>query len=759
MNEPLSRRTYDAMSDAGGAGSREARYPTPGRIFVMVFYVGVGLWYLYWRPGTFNHDALSFSLLLYGAEVFGFVTALLHLVMTWRITERVPPAPMAGLTVDVFIPTINESVDIVRRTAIAAMNISYPHQTWLLDDGARPEMKQLAESLGCRYLARTTNIDAKAGNLNHALAHSKAEFVAVFDADHAPRRDFLERTLGFFTDERVAFVQTPQDFFNLDSFQHRRTTPAAIWTEQSLFFKVIQQGKDFWNASFFCGSCGIIRRSSLDAIGGFATGTVTEDLHTSIRLHKRGFRSIYYAEPLAAGLAPDNAVPYLRQRVRWGQGAMQVWRKEGILTARGLTLGQRLCYLASVLTYFDGWQKLVFYFSPVVVLVTGVMPVAALDREFFLHFAPYYLLTFLVFEEVARGYGRTFLLAQYNLARFFAFIWATFGLFRRKLTFWVTDKGPANRSRVALYMAPQYAVLALNALAIPLGIAFHFSYGYLPGSGLAANIAWAAVNCILALLLLKFTLKRATDSRADYRFPVPLPALIKVPGRPACYATVDDVSSSGCRLHGKFPADLREDSELQGELHLPHGVLPFAAVVRGVVTGTSGGKFYVKALCCRFAEAAMPGARVELERFLYGSHLQWAINQLRDKATTPLSALRLRAAPTKVSETYWAPALIDTPSDDAPSQLALVSCRDFGMYGRSLLTFKPLPLDCAIIGLSFTRAGQTLISAKVVIDERFDTPTGPVYVYGIASLIREPQWIRQNISAIHETEALAPLAA
>jgi hypothetical protein len=187
--------------------------------------------------------------------------------------------------------------------------------------------------------------------------------------------------------------------------------------------------------------------------------------------------------------------------------------------------------------------------------------------------------------------------------------------------------------------------------------------------------------------------------------------------------------------------------------------LSVAAVVRGTVTGVSVGKTYVKALCCQFEAAAMPDARVELERFLYGSHLQWAINQLRDKATTPLSALRLRTATKMPNDTYWAPALIDTQNADAPSQLALVSCRDFGMYGRTLLTFKPLPLECAIIGLSFTRAGQTLISAKIVIDERFDTPTGPVYVYGIASLIREQQWIRQNISAIHETEALAPLAA
>jgi hypothetical protein len=103
--------------------------------------------------------------------------------------------------------------------------------------------------------------------------------------------------------------------------------------------------------------------------------------------------------------------------------------------------------------------------------------------------------------------------------------------------------------------------------------------------------------------------------------------------------------------------------------------------------------------------------------------------------------------------------LIDAQSDDVPSQLALLSCRSFATHGRALLTFKPLPLDCAIIGLSFTRTGQTLVSAKIVGHERLDTPTGPIYVYGIASLIREQQWIRQNISAIHETEALAPLAA
>src|SRR5512139_780494 len=371
----------------------------PRQLLVLAFVVA-SVWYLTWRLGTFNPDARFFSWLIYGAELFGFTTAMLHIFMCWRLTERHAPMPRVVRSVDVFVPTYNESVDLVRKTLTAAIAMDGPHTTWLLDDGRRPEMAALARELGCRYLTRPDNEHAKAGNLNHALAHSSGELVAIFDADHAPRRDFLVKTVGYFDDERVGFVQSPQDFYNLDSYQHRRRGQRGpVWTEQALFFRVIQRGKDFWNAAFFCGSCAVVRRSALEQIGGFATGTVTEDLHTSIRLHARGWRSVYHAEPLAFGLAPESIEPFISQRVRWGQGAMHVWRKEGLLTHKGLTLAQRLNYLASVLTYFDGWQKGVFYLAPVVVLTTGTMPLITNTPDFLLHFVPYYLLTFWVFEE------------------------------------------------------------------------------------------------------------------------------------------------------------------------------------------------------------------------------------------------------------------------------------------------------------------------------------------------------------------------
>lgn len=165
--------------------------------------------YLGWRPGTFNPDAMAFSLLVYGAEIFGFAVAILYLVMCWRLESRTAPPPLTDATVAVFVPTINESVDLVRRTLLAAQRMEYATEVWLLDDGNRAEMRALAGELRCRYLARTENSHAKAGNLNNALRHTTAEYIAIFDADHAPAPEFLRETLGFFRDEGVAFVQTP----------------------------------------------------------------------------------------------------------------------------------------------------------------------------------------------------------------------------------------------------------------------------------------------------------------------------------------------------------------------------------------------------------------------------------------------------------------------------------------------------------------------------------------------------------------------
>ena len=665
------------------------------RKLVAIQFLVFGLWYLGWRATTLNAEAPIFSALIYGAELFGFMCALLHIFMCWRLTVRQASPPPPGMTVDVFVPTYNESVDLVRKTLLAARAMDYPHETWLLDDGSRDAMRALAAQLGVHYLTRADNQHAKAGNLNDALAQTRGDFVAVFDADHAPRRDFLTKTLGYFDDEAVAFVQTPQDFYNLDSYQHRRGRGSAqtVWTEQSLFFRVIQRGKDAWNAAFFCGSCAVVRRTSLEAIGGFATGTVTEDLHTSIRLHAKGFRSIYHAEPLAFGLAPESIEPFISQRIRWGQGAMHVWRKEGLLTHRGLSWAQRLNYLASVLTYFDGWQKGIFYLAPVVVLLTGTMPLIASTPEFLGHFLPYYLFTLWSFEEVGRGYGRTLFIEQYNMARFAAFAWATLAwvLPRRWLRFKVTRKGGLVDTS-ARYVAPQALVLALNVAAIPLGVAFFVWGGRLPLDGLIANTLWALVNAALALAVLVFTSRTAAFVRSKYRFPVPLPAELEVPGRGALRGTIDDISESGFRFYGPLPAKLEVGQAVCGRIALPDEPMPFRGWVRSVITGEDG---LPRAVGCSFETE--PEHLHRLETFLFGSDLQWSVNSLSDRIHTPMSRAWPAEVdgprPSELAGLRWnAAALSDRRVEHESPVMALVSTPQDERGSAVLLSFTALPV-------------------------------------------------------------------
>jgi len=169
--------------------------------------------------------------------------------------------------VDVFIPTYNEPVDIVRRTLIGALAIDYPDKRiYVLDDGRRPEIQILTEGLGALYITRPDNRQAKAGNLNHALGLTSGELVAVFDADHVPVRSFLRSTVGFFGDPRVALVQTAQHFFNPDPYERNLKLTGRIPPEQHFFYHVIQCGNDFWNSAFFCGSCAVLRRSALEPV-------------------------------------------------------------------------------------------------------------------------------------------------------------------------------------------------------------------------------------------------------------------------------------------------------------------------------------------------------------------------------------------------------------------------------------------------------------------------------------------------------------
>ncbi len=500
--------------------------------------------YLIWRLNTLNPDALLFSIALYGAELFGFLMTLNFVYTTWTLKKRKAPPPPPGLKVDVFVPTLNEDIEILRKTLIGCKNIRYPHKTYVLDDGNREEVKKLAEELGIGYISRKDNKHAKAGNLNNALKYTDGDFIAVFDADHVPEPDFLDKTLGYFTDEKVAFVQTPQDFYNIDSFQHKEKN-GKVWAEPNLFFRVILPGKDRFNAAFFCGSCAVLRRKALEDIGGFATGTVTEDIHTSIRLHAKGWKSVYHNEPLAYGLSPSTYKPFFTQRERWGVGAIQLFfSKDNPLIKKGLTFNQRISYFFSIVHFFDGLQKFIYYIAPVIVLTMHIYPIYGRSiYEFLTYFIPHFVFSIWAVIEMSRGYGKLSFFEQYNAVKFVLLAkYIISALKLNRIPFKVTDKSNTGRTNPS-ELIPQIAVVILSILGVTVAL---LNFKNLPYKDLyIANIFWAVVNSSFILGFIIWSFKKI-QRRKEFRFPVNFPAVL-VNGNPTA-VVVNDLSTGGASV-------------------------------------------------------------------------------------------------------------------------------------------------------------------------------------------------------------------
>lgn len=267
--------------------------------------LALGSYYLVWRwTSSVNLAVWWLALPLVLAETYSYVDGLLFGVSVWKLKERgAAPPPPEGATVDVFITTYNEPVEMVMETALAALAIRHPHRTWVLDDGAREEMRVAAESAGIGYITRSAAWQgmprhAKAGNLNNALFKTDGEFVMVLDADQVPTPEILDKTLGWFRDPKVALVQTPQYFVNVPDDD-------PLGSQAPLFYGPIQQGKDGWNAAFFCGSNAILRREALMMIG--ISGYVAEVEHTLRQVLRRAGRVLREARRAPGAEEPSIA--------------------------------------------------------------------------------------------------------------------------------------------------------------------------------------------------------------------------------------------------------------------------------------------------------------------------------------------------------------------------------------------------------------------------------------------------------------------
>ncbi|MDB4886710.1 MAG: restriction endonuclease, partial [Gemmatimonadetes bacterium] len=605
--------------------------------------------YIVWRWGwTLDTGALWFSVPLALAETHGVLVAVLLTCTAWTLRQRAPRPALPGRTVDVFVTVADEPLATIRKTALAAREIRYPHTTWLLDDGHREELRVVADEIGIRYLRRDDRSHGKAGNLNHALQHSSGEFILQLDADNVALPQIVDRLIGHFEDEQVAFVQSPQDFYNTDAFSDDTSAGRRqLWGDQQLFFNVLQPGKDRANAAVFVGSCAMLRRAALDDVGGFGTHTGTMGTETSILLHARGWRSAYVNENLAFGLAPSTAHAYQMQQLHRAQGGMELLRRYPPLALPGLTRTQRLEYFETLTAPLGSVQRVILYLTPIVFLTTGVFPVRASVGVFAAFFVPAALLRAASFKLLTRGQGSLLLADRYWMAKFFTHLISVRAYFTaRRLSFRPqAEKGAAVPLRT---VAPQLALLGLTAVALAWAT-YARTLGYsaeVPGWGLLAlfgAVALALWHAGLAAHVVQLSLA-GRHRRAEHRFAESLSVALRVmraDGKLSStdIAVTDDLTATGLALRCMYaiPEGARVELSLplsSGEVHVR------GHVVRHATSETQLGTVHLAgvefdgisretrdAIELHCAQHAMP---LDQQRLRRGSMGAAAIGRLRD---------------------------------------------------------------------------------------------------------------------------------
>jgi cellulose synthase (UDP-forming) len=468
--------------------------------FVVFIALGVTLFYMIFLLNPSYRGNIWVWILVLFAEG---ITVFNALAMWWTVLVYTPHPDTPEVyawrrrlatgdlqpSIDVFITVYGEPIEIVLETIRAAREVQVAHKTWVLDDGDSDALRAVCAEEGVGYLRRPVHDHAKAGNINAALKRTDGEFVVIFDADHVPSPDFLIRALPHMHDPMVAFVQTPQAF---PSAHGLVATGSA--ESQRIFYELVLPGKNYFNAVFCVGTNVIFRRAALEQIGGMYTESNSEDIWTSIELHRRGWRSVFVPETLARGLAPDSLLSYFKQQFRWAYGAFEVLLRGGLFRRKGLTVDQRFQYLLAGVNYLLSVAALILMCLPAVYLLFGLSPIRSDISTWLIHYMPFYLLIMLVTVLQLGGFKVSAIVTSIGAAPVHVRALLMAAL-KRKVRWTVTNAGPGGLPGVELVL-PHVALLLLNAVAVGVGVsALRMRGTDIPAVGL--SIAWATIYVLV----------------------------------------------------------------------------------------------------------------------------------------------------------------------------------------------------------------------------------------------------------------------
>ena len=633
---------------------RQFRADGPWRMVALALGTAIVMRYVYWRttstlPPVSQLDNFIPGVMVYAAEMYSVAMLALSLFVV-ATPLRPRPAPQLAEqdwpTVDVFIPTYNEDPHLLVNTIAAAQAMDYPagrFEIWLLDDGGteqkrhsdrivealaserrHEQLREICGGFGVHYLTRAQNEHAKAGNLNNGLAHSTGELVAVFDADHAPARDFLKETVGFFRESpRLFLVQTPHFFLNPDPLERNLETFDTMPSENEMFYGIIQRGLDKWDASFFCGSAAVLRREALAENGGFNGVSITEDCETALELHARGWRSIYVDKPLIAGLQPATFASFIGQRSRWAQGMMQILLLRMPFFKRGLSMPQRLCYMSSTLFWLFPFPRMIFLVAPLFYLFFGLQIFTASAGEF-LAYTLSYMIANLIMQNYLYGEFRWPWISElYEYVQSVHLLPAVISVIRHPLkpTFKVTAKDESvSDSRLSELAWPFF--LIFGVLLVGVGVTAWRIHAEPATAALTLVVGgWNLLNLIIAGCALGVIAEKGQRRAATRRVKVSRRAEFGV-GGVWFPATIEDVSVNGTRLRavGVPPLGLEPGTtaELRFTTHSGRvGALPVA--VRNALEGEAG----TAIVGCRYMPAIPEHHRLVAD-LIFANSRQWS---------------------------------------------------------------------------------------------------------------------------------------
>ncbi|MDR6233281.1 cellulose synthase (UDP-forming) [Pseudomonas psychrotolerans] len=620
----------------------------PGRlpvIMLIVLSLLASLRYLYWRlTATLGFETPLEMVLGYGlvaAELYALTVLIFGYVQTiWplrRAPAPLPEDPAEWPTVDVFIPTYNEALSIVKLSILAAQAIDWPRdklRVHVLDDGRREDFRHFCATAGVSYLVRENNEHAKAGNLNAALKVTDGEYVAIFDADHVPTRSFLQISMGWFLkDAKLAMLQTPHFFFSPDPFEKNLNTFRTVPNEGELFYGLVQDGNDLWNATFFCGSCAVIRRSMLLEIGGVATETVTEDAHTALKLNRLGYNTAYLNIPQAAGLATESLSRHIAQRIRWARGMAQIFRLDNPFLGKGLAFGQRLCYLNAMLHFFYGLPRLVFLTAPLAYLLFSAQIFHASALLITCYVLPHVLHSNLTNSRIQGQFRHSFWNEVYETVLAWYILRPTLlALINPRLgKFNVTDKGGIIAEDYFDWelARPYILLLLLNLVGLTVGIGRLFLGDPETLTTVAINLAWTLYNVVIVSAAVAVA-SETRQVRAEPRVAATLPAGLVLADGSHLSCTTLDFSQSGIGLQLPEGSQVAQGSQVHIELKRKDQIRRFPATVvfsRGNAVGT------------RFADLSVTEQR-ELVRMTFSRADLWAEAWGKRKPDSLPSSLR-----------------------------------------------------------------------------------------------------------------------